>query len=105
MAWKENRAKQGKGRNTREESGRGRKREKKIKKKGKKEERRKSERTRQGTGQNSAFWYRSSIYAHVPNFVQIGLFCHPAGALTTNVTTFSTSKSCGCASLAVYHSK
>jgi len=43
MAWKENRAKEGKGRNTREESGResrrGRKREKKIKKekRGKKE--------------------------------------------------------------------
>ena len=53
MAWKENRAKEGKGRNTREESGResrrGRKREKKIKKKGKKEERRKSERTGQGS--------------------------------------------------------
>ena len=40
MAWKENRAKEGKGRNTREESGRGRKGKRKLKRKekrGKKE--------------------------------------------------------------------
>jgi len=84
MAWKENRAKEGKGRNTREESGResrrGRKREKKIKKKGKKRKEGNPKEQDRVQGQNSAFWYRSSIYAHVPNFVQIGLFCHPAGA-------------------------
>ena len=84
MAWKENRAKEGKGRNIREESGResrrGRKREKKIKKKGKKRKEGNPKEQDRVQGQNSAFWYRSSIYAHTPNFVQIGLFCHPAGA-------------------------
>jgi len=68
----------------------GRKAEGKVdgEEKGKRKLKRKEKKRKEGNpkeqdrvqGQNSAFWYRSSIYAHLPNFVQIGLFCHPAGA-------------------------